>query len=383
MIFGAFDGIIKIIKRRGETRILDTKEFFDNFASDCAAGSANQRLTGFPEEKTYTGKTAFKLTNGGKNYSLMFSGEIDSTYGAGEIYLAGSVGDVWTIKKIRVGKTSARYEAPLTWKDVYFGGKAEKTVKSGEEFCSDAFELDAKADDYLQYEITFSGTRFPYHEEIQLDCLLKEEDGEFTAGKAFPVPLMIASDRRIKEKIGFLGDSITQGIGAPAEAYAHWVSLIAKALGSEKSVYNLGIGFARAYDAATDKGWLARAKRCDEVNVCLGVNDIINGRSASQLKADLTYIVRALKNAGCRVIIFTVPPFDFYESKLTVWREVNEYIRFTLKNEADGFFDFAKVLGKEFPEEHIAKFGGHPSEEGSRAIAAEYLKLFGNKEGKK
>lgn len=379
MILGAFDGIIKIIKRRGETRILDTKEFFDNFASDCAAGSANQRLTGFSEEKTYIGKTAFKLTNGGKNYSLLFLGEIDSTYGAGEIYLAGSVGDIWTIKKIRVGKTSARYEEPLTWKDVYFGGKTEKTVKSGEEFCSDAFELDAKADDYLQYEITFSGTRFPYHEEIQLDCLLKEEGGEFTAGKAFPIPLMIASDRRIKEKIGFLGDSITQGIGAPAEAYAHWVSLIAKALGSEKSVYNLGIGFARAYDAATDKGWLARAKRCDEVNVCLGVNDIINGRSAYQLKADLTYIVRALKNAGCRVVIFTVPPFDFYASKLTVWREVNEYIRFTLKNEADGFFDFAKVLGKEFPEEHIAKFGGHPNEEGSRAIAAEYLKSFGNK----
>ena len=184
---------------------------------------------------------------------------------------------------------------------------------------------------------------------------------------------MIGSDRIVSRRIGFLGDSITQGCGTEYDSYTHWAAKIAEGLPASDSVWDLGIGYARAYDAATDCGWLARVKQCDVVNVCMGVNDLLRGRHGEQVVADLTTIVRALKKAGCRVILFTVPPFDMTGEAKAYWYLINDKIRLTISNEADAVFDFAAVLGQDAPNAHMSVYGGHPNAQGCAVAAKAYL----------
>ena len=148
---------------------------------------------------------------------------------------------------------------------------------------------------------------------------------------------------------------------------------IAEGLPENCSVWDLGIGYARAYDAATDAGWLQRAKMCDTVHVCFGVNDILRGRTAEQVLEDLHTIVGKLKKANCRVILLTLPPFDLEGEQRMRWQKVNHTIRTSLRTEADGLFDIAAVLGQPAPKEHLCIYGGHPDAEGCQAVAEAYL----------
>lgn len=50
----------------------------------------------------------------------------------------------------------------------------------------------------------------------------------------------------------------------------------------------------------------------------------------------------------------------------------NEIIRRELAEIADGFFDFAAVLGQKAPNEHLSVYGGHPNAEGCEAVAHAY-----------
>ena len=78
------------------------------------------------------------------------------------------------------------------------------------------------------------------------------------------------------------------------------------------------------------------------------VNDIdIGSRSADELLADLSVIIREIKQtperSGVRVILFTVPPFNFAEEREKVWRTVNETIRTCPPEGTDIVFDIAEV----------------------------------------
>ena len=105
----------------------------------------------------------------------------------------------------------------------------------------------------------------------------------------------------------------------------------------------------------------------------MGVNDLLRGRTGEEVVADLTTIVRALKAAGCRVILFTVPPFDMTGVAKDYWYYVNDKIRLTIANEADAVFDFAAVLGQPAPNAHLSVYGGHPNAEGCAVAAKAYL----------
>ena len=84
-------------------------------------------------------------------------------------------------------------------------------------------------------------------------------------------------------------------------------------------------------------------------------------------------IVRALKAAGCRVILFTVPPFDMTGDAMKYWYFVNDKIRLTIANDADAVFDFAAVLGQDAPNAHMSVYGGHPNAAGCAIAAKAYL----------
>ena len=351
---------------------MNLQEFYQTYSSDCTAGSANQLLARLEKPIVRTGRNYYRLSHGGENYSLLFSNTIDSTFADGSISRANDVGGRWVIHQMRVGLCAASGEEPAVWHIVTFAGETEKMVEGPGAFCTDPIPLQAKAGDVLCYEICFEGACFPYHEEIVLPVTVWNGE-EFELNKQIPVPLMIGSDRPVEARYGFIGDSITQGCGTPVDSYEHWVARIAEELPESYSVWDLGIGYARAYDAATDGDWLGRAKTCDTVHVCFGVNDILKGRTAEQVIEDLRTIVLSLKTAGRRVILFTVPPYDMMEEKKEYWYTVNAAIRGEIGALADAVFDFAKALGQEAPNEHCSIYGGHPNSQGCAVAARRYL----------
>ena len=351
------------------------RTFCETYASDSTAGAGNQVLTQDPEPMTRCGRVYFRLRNGGENYALLFSNVADSTFSDGSISHANEKGEDFDILSLRIGLCGKYGEEPVEWKTVTFGGEGPKHVESGEIFASDPVPLHASAGQYLAYEICVRGRRYPYHEEIILTVRVRQGE-EWAEDRRIPVPLLIGCDRPVHLRAGFLGDSITQGIGTEFDSYTHWVEMIARGLPEDVSVWNLGIGYARCSDAATDGFWLARAKTCDIVNVCFGVNDLLQGHSPDAVMRDLAAVVTKLKEAGCRVILFTLPPFDYEEELRVKWESVNLFVRGELYKKADGLFDIARVLGRPAPEEHMTVYGGHPNAEGSAKVAEAYLAEF-------
>ena len=340
-------------------------EFYRTFSSDCSAGCGNQLLVSLHHPVTKTGRCWFRLSRGGDRYALLFSNEIDSTYDDGSISRPGDLGEDWVIHQMRVGLCKGLKEEPALWHRVTFQGESQKNVSGREVFVTDPILLGAKAGQWLCYEISFTGSCYPYHEEAVLTMV---------PDKQMPLPLMIGCDRQVEERIGFYGDSITQGCGTPDDSYTHWVAQIAGKLPESCSVWDLGIGYARAQDAARDGGWLERAKQCDKVHVCFGVNDVLRGRKAEEILQDLQSIMNKLKSAGCRVILFTLPPFNLEGEQKAQWQKANQTIRESLWKAADGWFDIAAVLGQEAPNAHLCIYDGHPDAEGCKAVAEAYLR---------
>ncbi len=345
-------------------------DYFKKFSSNTLAGSGNQLFFSSDDEtapvKSCTLYKAF--AEGSYYYSFLFSNIIDSTFSNGSISHKNLVIDSWTIEEAYVGVSSFcdehSFEQPKGIKQVTFSGEKQKTVNPGEVFSSDPLELNIKNGEYVCLEITFSGKNIPYHKESIIPSFVYQ-NGEWIASKLHPFASMIGVDRNVKKRIAFLGDSITQGIGTPINSYAHWNAVFAEKLGSDYSYWNLGLGFGRADDAASDGIWLFKAKQNDIVFVCFGVNDILQGYDADKIKNNLQLIVDTLREVGAIVIVQTVPPFDYSPEHQVIWRDVNHFILNDLKN-TSLVFDCVSFLSKSKQEPHKAKYGGHPNQEGCR-----------------
>ena len=337
--------------------------YFKKFSSNTYAGSGNQLYFKMNDDEIRTGRVFYKISSGGKyNYSILFSNIMDSTYADGSISHKNLICDEWTINGFKIGKCagfdSTKDISDLIMEDngisdivvtdfvdVSFDGKKEKVVMPGEFFSSDPVNLEFEKDEYACLEITFSGKMIPYHEETLLPVFVKE-NGKWKYSKFMPFAEMIGCDRKVKRKIAYLGDSITQGIGTTPNSYLHWNSVLSEKLGSDYSYWNLGLGYGRANDAASDGAWLYKAKQNDVIFVCYGVNDILQGQTQERIKADLKCIVETLKKEGKIVILQTIPPFDYKDESIEKWKRVNLYILTELKNTVDFVFDNTKILEK-------------------------------------
>jgi len=180
------------------------------------------------------------------------------------------------------------------------------------------------------------------------------------------VATMVGCDRPVELRIGFIGDSITQGIGTPKNSYEHYAAVIADILGERYSYWDIGLGYGRGHDAASDGAWLFKAKQVDVMTVCFGVNDIYRGFDADQIIKSLETVMTKLHEAGVSVIMQTIPPYDYPPHLRAIWEKVNGHIISFMAERADGFFDVVPVLSKSADEPHMAKFGGHPNSEGNR-----------------
>lgn len=357
-------------------------KYFKKYVSNTVAGSGNQHYF-LSDKKVHTGRIFYRVTAAGDyEYSFLFSNIIDSTYSDGSVSHKNLVCDEWEIVEARAGICAASCKEELDaavegrgmlpkadgWKPLTFDGKMEKTVNPGEFFCTDGVRFSLEKGDYLCLEITFCGTMIPYHEESRIPVFVKEND-TWSFSKRMPFAGMTGCVRPVKARIGFLGDSITQGIGTDCNSYEHWNARLAEMLGDEYAYWNLGIGFGRANDAASDGAWLYKAKQNDVMVVCYGVNDILQGASWEQLKHDLTAIVRYLKEAGKTVVLQTIPPFEYEGERRQMWFWMNDYIKRELARMADAVFDVVPVLQEDDKHSWHAKYGPHPDAEGCRLWA--------------
>ncbi|MBO5879820.1 MAG: SGNH/GDSL hydrolase family protein [Clostridia bacterium] len=359
------------------------KNYFETYVSNTYAASGNQLYFNMDAEEVRVGRVFYKIAFSGEyNYSIMFSNVMDSTYANGSVSYKNLVCEGWKIHGARIGKCkeipSSKPITELTladadeigefdikvsdFRDLQFWGKTEKEVLPKEFFYSDPVKMEFDSGDYLCLEITFSGKMIPYHEESQIPVFVKC-GREWKYSKEMPFAGMIGCDRKVKARIGYFGDSITQGIGVAPNSYAHWNALLSEKIGAEYSYWNLGIGYGRANDAASDGAWIYKAMQNDIVFVCYGVNDILQNQAEDVIKSDLTHIVDSLKSAGKRVILQTVPPFDYNGENIAKWQRINGYVKSVLAARVDAIFDNGSILGKE-DALHLAKFGGHPNEEG-------------------
>lgn len=353
--------------------------YFKKFSSNTIGAGANQTFFCPQNDEVRTGLAFFRISAGGRYcYSLLFSDIIDSTFADGSVSVANMRCGGYTIHSLKVGRCSATLgetvdelkslcvdDLPITHLvSLKFGGEESKTIGEGECCFTDPADLYFDKGEYIAVLICYSGKRIPCHSESMLPLYNKTKSGwEYSVD--MPLPLMIGCDRRVKGRIGYLGDSITQGIGAGYNTYKHWCARIADMIGTEYSHYNLGIGYSRAADAAADGAWLQRAKTCDSVFVCLGTNDVAHDNSgAEHIARYVETVIDKLREVGCRVILQTAPPFDREGERREKWFALNKIIKEELSKKVDALFDNIPCLrlSEEFPER--AKYGGHPNAAG-------------------
>lgn len=354
---------------------------------------------------TRTYRTYMKPRESGQlELRFWHSNSVDSTWDVGSVAKGSMPGGAWRIEAAYAADGGTGRDGqvvPGTSVQITFDGKSGKEVAPGETFWSDPVQLELPDGHDLAFTWTITtsspGKTVPYNTEGLLVSAYEAEGNlaNDELGTAFMpavnrlvMPAFIGFARSVKQRMIFLGDSITQGVRTAKDGYEYWVARIAEGLSPEYSVWNLGSGWARAYDASADGPWLAKAAEGDIVAIALGVNDIdIGARSSGELLDDLSAIVRRLKQredgTKARIILFTVAPFNFTEDREEVWRTVNEVIRTRPPEGVDAVFDIAEILSCPAPEEHriepkymSSSDDPHPNGLAGAVVAEAFLKWF-------
>lgn len=362
------------------------------YVSNTVVGTGNNFIRRWPGPGTLTFRSYYQVKETGDfSWRFWFSNTVDSTFAMGEQAWANRTGGSWLIKAANIA-VSGRADGsiqPESRRPISFSGKRSKSVAPDERFWSDVSTLTVLPGQYLVFTWSVSvdqaGDWLPYSMDSQIPAFLASGDqAEAVSGDLFTYdldcakPSLLAVARPVAKRIAFIGDSITQGCGTRTDLYESWAARIGMNIGSEYAVWNLGLGYARAADAATDGAWLDKAKQCDEVNICLGVNDLLHeSRDAAAILADLQKIVSILKQSGVTgIILMTVPPFNFTGNQEKNWRRINQLIRTGPPSGVDRVFDIAAVLSRPAPDEQISRFDPHPDGQGGAEIADAYLKWY-------
>ncbi len=347
----------------------------ENYVSNTLASNGNQTFFEANENEIQTGLVFIKVYKGGSyKYRFAYSGIIDTTFADGSESKCNDICPEWKIHSLDVAVTDsckAENADKLQFLPLTFSGKKSVTVDGDKVILTDDAEINADKGSFICLKMTFSGKKIPCHKESIIASFVKQNN-EYILSPLLPFPVFTGVKRNTRLKIAFIGDSITQGIGTEFNSYKHYASLVAENLSDEYAFWDLGIGFARGSDAASDGIWLEKAKENDIVSVCFGVNDIFKGHSENEIKKDIETIVSKLKESGSSVILQTVPPFDYDEKYAEIWQNVNHFIKTELVKKADFIFDNVPVLSKNGLDSPASKYGSHPNNDGN-AVWAEKL----------
>lgn len=387
-------------------QISDAEAFnsmWENSTSATIASTASNYIMRLDKPFTSTYRTYIKPREYGNfKWSFWHCNAVDSTWDDGSNSAANDIGGNWVIESAFIADGGRALDGSIelgTSVQITFNGSSSKEVRPGEKFWSDSVLLNIPEEHYIAFTWTISTTStgkvLPYNIETLLmssyvalgNCAKEEQGAPFKISENCTVlPHLIAYERPVLKKLCFIGDSITQGVRNKIDQYEYWVSKIADSLGNQIGVWNIGSGWARAYDVASDGGWLFKAKQSEEVIICLGVNDIgTANRNYEELLTDLTTIVKRLKenNPSCKIIMFTVPTFDFIDEQEKVWRTINNTIRKNPPKGVDRVFDIADVLSLPAPNDNMVrpefKSGvddPHPNGVAGTAVAEAFLKWY-------
>ena len=369
-----------------ETEIIPAKKqtsIFDGHVSNTVISTGNNYMTDGKGGKTF--RIYFPVEAAGKlEYQFYFSNTVDSTWERGRYTYAGKSGGNYQILNAHIWTASSPDSDDASEPvEITFDGSPEKTVSPDETFWSDAVSLAVPEGKYLVWEWTLDGEEIPCNRMTELAySYIINTDGTAEYYMDIPCPQLIGTNRNVRKKIVCFGDSITQGAQTTPYAQNFWAAKLSESLGSDYAVWNIGCGYARASDAALCGNWLERAKSADIVTLAFGTNDLIvgqygqrNSSSADEIENWLRTLIQELKNAGCQVIVFNLPPFDLEEQTENVRKEINSRIPGIAEETGCAFFDWNALL--ENPDEPgKALYGGHPDDAGCKIIAAAFLEQF-------
>lgn len=382
---------------------IEISNIFKDNSSAVVLSSSTNSIMNLNSKGPHTYRTYLKPREYGDfTWRIWHSNTVDSTWDQGMESRANLSGGKWRIDSACLADGGTSTDGSIitdTQVQITFDGHNYKNVVSDERFSSDSIQFSIPKDHYLVFTWTISneslGKILPYNCETNLvpaydapgDCSNEENGNLFNISeKTLVLPALISYNKTVIKKIGFLGDSITQGVRTKEDGYEYWVSKVAEGLGTKYGVWNIGSGWARANDAATDGSWLYKAKQNDEIVICLGVNDIgILNRNHNEIISDLTTVVNKIKKdkPNCKVILCTVPAFDFTEEREITWRTVNGFILSNSLPTVDRIFDIAAILSEKGLKDNLEKAeyhsnfdDPHPNGRAGTAIAAAFLEWY-------
>ncbi|WP_379132067.1 SGNH/GDSL hydrolase family protein [Paenibacillus sp. sgz500958] len=373
------------------------------YTSATVVSAAANFIMNRDEAYTHTFRTYIRLRENGR-LSLKFwhGNAVDSTWDMGQEAAAGEPGGEWSIEAAYVadgGLVADGTVAVGSAVAVTYAGNSHRQVAPGETFWSDEVQLELPEGHYLAFSWTLKsdspGKSVPYNVEGMLvpaydapgNLAVQETAESYTeSDKLLVMPAYIGYKKKVKKKLVFLGDSITQGVRTEKDEYTYWAARIAKELGTGYGLWNIGSGWGRAYDVAAGGAWLNKAQQGDEVLIVLGVNDLdIGQRSVEELLKDLAVIISLIKEANpeAEIILSTVPPFNFEGGRELAWRHVNGEIRSNPPEGTARVFDIAAVLSMPAPHEHLVRAeymsnsdDPHPNGLAGQAVAEAFMKWY-------
>ncbi|WP_449599443.1 SGNH/GDSL hydrolase family protein [Paenibacillus sp. Marseille-Q9583] len=373
-----------------------------DYTSATVLSTAANFIMNRQEPFTHTFRTYIRLReNGSLKLKFWHSNAVDSTWDQGQEAVGSEPGGDWVIETASIADGGTVPDGTITENTQHaltFEGKASKSVAAGECFWSDETSIVLPEGHYLAFTWTIktltAGKSIPFNVEGMLVSAYdapgnlaaqQSADGFTASDNLLVLPSFIGYKKSVTKKLVFLGDSITQGVRTLKDEYEYWVAGIAEGLGTDIGVWNLGSGWARAYDVAADGPWLNKTKQSDEVMIVLGVNDIdIGCRSADELLGDLQTIISKIKgaNAEANIILSTVPPFNFQGEREETWRKVNREILSNPPIGVSRVFDIASLLSLPAPDDHRIRpefMSGtddpHPNGIAGKTVADAFLKI--------
>lgn len=384
---------------KGNNGVLSQPEY----SSATVLSAAANYIMNAAEPFTHTYRTYIRVRETG-DLKLKFwhSNNVDSTWDKGQEASGSEPGGEWSIEAAYIADGGLEPDGtvvPGSQVPVTFAGAVSRAVAPGECFWSDEAGLQLPEGHYLAFTWTIRtaapGKSFPYNVEGMLVSGYDAEgslagsvtaEGFTESDKLLVLPSYIGYKKQVKKKLVFLGDSITQGVRTEKDGYTYWAARIAEGLGTDYGLWNIGSGWGRAYDVAAGGPWLEKAKQGDELLIVLGVNDLdIGERSADELLGDLAHIIAEVRaaNPAVKIMLSTVPPFNFEGARETAWRTVNETILANPPAGVNRVFDIAAVLSVPAPADHRIRpeymsneFDPHPNGNAGKAVADAFLAWY-------
>ncbi len=320
------------------------------------------------------------------NWRMLFVNSVNTTFADGRTAYVNRSGGCFRIISAKLADGGAYGEPDLSiepsWLPLSFDGKESREVLPDERFWSDPIRLNIPEGHAVVFEWEIEGEDIPCTPDSQAYTFRLTAEGFEPAGDC-PLPAMLGCDRPYKKRVAFLGDSITQGCGTNRGAVEMWAGRLGMLLGGEYAVWNLGLGYARAEDAASNGSWLWKAKQNDVVILTLGVNDLLHSAhdpkhcsTAGELISYIEATLNELQSSGVEVILSLIPPFEFDRAQLREWRAVELAIPTLAEMYGCRIYDIEAALDADDRRGGKYIYGSHPDGRGGLAAAEKFRDTF-------